>query len=200
MSGEARESRQLYLQAKSIAEEMGLGLVLAATGFFSEEVGLLFGDAEFTERETRGACERLKAMGDKGLRSTMATLLAEALYQLHRHEEAAEIAHIGLALGSVNDVATQVRGRAVEAKLLAAKGDLDGAEHLAREALERVKDSDDLFMRGYVLMSLAEVLHCAGRDDEARSALHEAAVVSDQKGDVVTARNARGRVAELEVV
>ena len=198
MSGKAHESRQLYLQAKSIAEEVGLGLLLASTGFFSEDVGLLLGDAEFTERETREAYGRFKAMADKSYRSSMATLLAEALYQLHRYEEAEQIADIGIALGSTDDVATHVRGRAVKAKLLAAKGDFDGAERLAREAVECSNDSDDLFIRGYVLMSLAEVLRCAGHEDEAKAALHEAADLSDRKGNVTMARNARACLAELE--
>jgi ATP/maltotriose-dependent transcriptional regulator MalT len=99
MSGEAQESRQLYFRAKAIAEEMGLGVLLAVAPFFSLEVGLLFGDAEFTEREARAGYERLEAAGDKARGSTMATLLAEALYQLHRYEEAEQFADIGIALG-----------------------------------------------------------------------------------------------------
>jgi hypothetical protein len=66
MSGEAEESRQLYLHAKSIAEEMGLGFLMAVAPFFSQEVGLLFGDAEFTEREARAGYERLEAV-EKGV-------------------------------------------------------------------------------------------------------------------------------------
>ena len=65
MSGEEDESRQLYLRAKAIAEEVGLGFLLAMVPFFSQEVGLLFGDAEFAERETRAGYERLEAAGDK---------------------------------------------------------------------------------------------------------------------------------------
>ena len=114
MSGEAQESRQLYLRAKAIAEEMGLGILLAVAPFFSLEVGLLFGDAEFTEREARAGYERLEAAGDKARGSTMATLLAEALYQLDRYEEAEQFADIGIALGSVDDVATHAHGRAVQ--------------------------------------------------------------------------------------
>ena len=67
MSGEAHESRQLYVRAKSIAEELGLGFMLAVAPFFSEEVGLLLGDAEFTEREARAGYERFEAAGDKAL-------------------------------------------------------------------------------------------------------------------------------------
>ena len=198
MSGEAEESRRLYFRAKSIAEEVGLGFLLAMVPFFTDKVGLLFGDAEFAEREVRAGYERLEAVGDKGYRSTMAAVLAEALYQLDRHEEAEQFAGIAIALGSVDDVATQAQARAVQAKLLAAKGDLDGAERVAREALEHSNDADELDMRGSVLMSVAEVLRLAGSDDEAKAALQEAADVSDRKGNTVRAKDARARLAELD--
>jgi hypothetical protein len=42
-------------------------------------------------------------------------------------------------------------------------------------------------MRGQVLMSFAEVLLHAGHDDDAKAALHQAAELSDRKGNVVTA-------------
>lgn len=195
MSGEAEESRQLYFRAKSIAEEVGLGFLLAMVPFFTQDVGLLFGDAEFAEQEMRAGYERLEAVGDKAFRSTMAAVLAEALYQLDRHEEAEQLAGIAIALGSVDDVATQAQASAVQAKLLAAKRDFDGAERLAREALERSKDADALDMRAYVLLSAGEVFRLAGRGDEAKAAFGEAADVSDRKGNVVRARDARARLA-----
>jgi tetratricopeptide (TPR) repeat protein len=199
MSGEAQESRELYLRAKSIAEEMGLGFLIAVAPFFSQDVGLLFGDAEFTEREARAGYERLEAVGDKGYRSTMAAVLAEALYQLGRHEEAEQFADVGLALGSPDDVATQAQARAVKAKLLAAKRDFDGAERVAREAVEHSNDTDDLDVRAYVLLSFAEVLRLGGHDEEAKAALEEAAEVSDRKGNAVRANDARARLTELNV-
>jgi DNA-binding SARP family transcriptional activator len=200
MSGEAHESRQLYLRAKSIAEEMGIGFLVAVAPFFSQDVGLLFGDAEFAEREARAGYERLEGVGDKGYRSTMAAVLAEALYQLGRHDEAEQFADIGLALGSSNDVATQAQARAVKAKLLAAKRDFDGAERVAREAVEHSSEADDLDMRAYVLLSFAEVLRLGGHDEEAKTVLEEAADVSDRKGNVVRAKDARARLAELNAV
>ncbi len=105
----------------------------------------------------------------------MATTLAEALYQLHRHEEAERFVEKAIARASTDDVATQAHACAVKAKLLAVKRDFDGAERVAREAVEHSSDADDLDMRAYVLMSVAEVLHLAGRENEAKAALEEAA-------------------------
>jgi hypothetical protein len=92
---------------------------------------------------------------------------------------------------------TQAHGRAVRAKLLAAKRDFDAAERDAREAVEYSNDTDDLDMRAIVLISVAEVLGLAGHDEEAKTALEEAADASDRKGNVVRAKDARARLAEL---
>ena len=51
----------------------------------------------------------------------MAAVLAEALYQLERYEEAEQFVDIAFALASADDVATQAQARAVKAKLLAAE-------------------------------------------------------------------------------
>ena len=52
-------------------------------------------------------------------------------------------------------------------------------------------------MRAYVLLSFAEVLRLAGHENEAKAALEEAADASDRKGNVVRAKDARARLAEL---
>jgi hypothetical protein len=52
-------------------------------------------------------------------------------------------------------------------------------------------------MRAFVLLSVAEVLRLAGRDDEAKAAFEEAAALSDRKGNVMRANEARTRLAEL---
>ena len=197
MRGDAAGARRHYARAKSLAAETGLASQKAVTTLFSEEVGLLFGDAEFTERETRTAYEELEEGGDKGVRSTIGALLAEALYQLGRYDEAESVVDEARALAASDDLATQVPARAVKAKLLALRGELDEAERLAREAFELASDTDALYMRGSVSMSCAEVFALAGRTDEAKDALREAVEVSERKGNIVMARQAHTRLAEL---
>ena len=198
MSGDADGSMELYLRAKAIVEEVGLGFLIAMTGFFSVNVGVLVSDAEFTEREARAAYERLGAVGDRGFRSTMAAFLGEALYQLDRYQEAEEFAGIAIALGSPDDLATQLYARALRAKLLAVKGNLEDAERVAREGVAIAADTDDLTGQAGTQTSLAEVLIRAGRGDEAITALRAAVDASERKGDVVSAKAARARIAGLE--
>jgi tetratricopeptide (TPR) repeat protein len=160
-------------------------------------VGLLLGDAKFAERELREGYEFLEAVGEQGLRSTIAAYLAEALYRLDRKAEAERFADLSLELTSRDDIASQTRGRAVKAKLLAAKGDYKAADQLAREAVGLSDDTEDLFQRGQILMALAEVLRLGGRDADAIPVLRQAVAVSERKGNVVTAQEARARLAGL---
>jgi tetratricopeptide (TPR) repeat protein len=197
MEGAAAESRRLFQSAKSIGEEMRLDWAPARTARFADEVGLLLGDAEFAEREMRAGYEFLEAIGERGRRSTVAAQLGEALYRLDRKAEAEHFADLSLELTSTDDIASQARGRAVKAKLLAAKGDYEAAYHLAREAVGLSDDTDDLVMRGQALMALAEVLRLGGRDADAIPVLRQAVEVSERKGNVVTAQEARARLAGL---
>jgi class 3 adenylate cyclase/tetratricopeptide (TPR) repeat protein len=197
MEGAAAESRRLFDRAKSIGEEMRLDWGPANTAIFAEEVGLLLGDAEFAERELRAGYDSLEAIGERGLRSTIATHLAEALYCLDRKAEAEHFADLSLELSSKDDIASQARGRAVKAKLLAAKGDYEAADRLARDAVELSEATDDLFMHSQVLMALAEVLRLGSRDADAIPVLRQAVEVSERKGNVVTAQEARALLAGL---
>jgi tetratricopeptide (TPR) repeat protein len=197
MEGAADESRWLFHRAKSISEEMRLDWAPPRTAQHAEQVGLLLGDAEFAERELREGYEFLEAVGEQGLRSTIAAYLAEALYRLDRKAEAEHFADLSLELTSRDDIASQTRGRAVKAKLMAAKGDYKAADQLAREAVGLSDDTDDLFQRGQVLMALAEVLRLGGRDADAIPVLRQAVAVSERKGNVVTAQEARARLAGL---
>jgi tetratricopeptide (TPR) repeat protein len=197
MEGEADESRRLFHRAKLIGEEMRLDWAPSYTAQYADDVGLLLGDAEFTERELREGYEFLETIGERAFRSTIATHLAEALYRLDRRAEAEHFADLSLELTARDDIATQARGRAVKAKLLAAKGDYEAADHLAREAVGLSDDTDDLFMQGQVLMAQAEVLSLGGRDADVVPVLRQAVEVSERKGNVVTAQEARARLAAL---
>jgi class 3 adenylate cyclase/tetratricopeptide (TPR) repeat protein len=198
MEGAAAESRTAFHRAKSIGEELRLAWAPAYTGLFADDVGVLTGDAEFAERELRAGYERLDAIGESGVRSTLAARLADALFELGRQLEAEHFADLSLEIASPDDVASQAWGRAVKAKLLAASGDYEAACRFAREAVHLAENTDDLFMHGQVLIALAEVLCMAGRETEAIPILQSAAEVSERKGNVVTAENARALLATLQ--
>ena len=166
MQGRFAEGRTLFAQGLAILEELGLDLRMATRRTISGMIELLADDPTAAERELRWGYERLEAMGDKP-EGSIAGQLAEALYRLGRYDEAAHYA-----------------GKDVQAKLLARRGEFEGAERLAREVVVAADGGDHLNLRGHARIALAEVLSLAGRSDEAAAAFDEARVQFEAKRNV----------------
>jgi tetratricopeptide (TPR) repeat protein len=197
MQGNFDEGQALYERSKAIRRELGLTNMIAGNTLLAGWNHLLAGDAEEAERELRWGYETLEEMGEKAARSGLAAYLAEALYSLGRYEEADEFVRACFEAASPEDVASQIAGRTVRAKLLAVKHAHEQAEQTAREAVALAEQTDDLFMLGRTRMALAEVLLLADRGEEAVKALEAAADASERKGNVVTAKKARTTLASL---
>ena len=88
--------------------------------------------------------------------------------------------------------------RQVRAKVLAHRSDREEAERLAREAVARAEETDQLNGHGDALVDLAEVLEVAGKPDEAKAALEQALALYERKGNLVMAERTRAKLAELE--
>ena len=83
-----------------------------------------------------------------------------------------------------DDVFSQVLWRSALAKIEARRGEIERAEQLAREAVRRVEETDLLNAQADTLLDLSEVLRLAGRRDEARVAVQEAARRFEQKANL----------------
>ena len=108
MEGRFELARSLYERSKAMRTEMGQEFQLAGLSMFAEEVGLLPGDVDWAERELAPGYESLGRMGEKGIRSTIAGLLADALYQQGRYDEAQDFAQAYLQIAGAHDAASQV--------------------------------------------------------------------------------------------
>jgi tetratricopeptide (TPR) repeat protein len=117
--------------------------------------------------ESRGLFDRAKSIGEEMRLDLVPAYTAQSVEK------------VGLALGDAEF----------------AEGHFDAGNHLAGEAVQLSDDTDDLFMHGQVLMAQAEVLSLGGRDADAIPVLRQAVEVSERKGNVVTAREARARLA-----
>jgi tetratricopeptide (TPR) repeat protein len=197
MQGDFDEGRALYERSKAIRLELGLTLYIPTGTAKGREIHMLAGHVEEAERELRWGYETLEQMGDTAVRSTLAAELAEALY-CQRYEEAEYFVRAGLEVASPKDVASQVIGHTVEAKLLGVKGMGDRAERTARDAVALAETTDDLFTCGEANLALAEVLLLIDKREEAIKALEAAADASDRKGNIVSAERARALLTELE--
>ncbi len=87
--------------------------------------------------------------------------------------------------------------RQVQALVDSSRGHHAEAEQLAREAVAITERTDALNWQGDALTDLAEVLHAAGRSDEADATLTQALERYERKMNLAQAAQTRDRLAEL---
>jgi class 3 adenylate cyclase len=116
MLGRFAEARGILAEVRTELAERGGTWLGAVTGHESVDVELLAGDpaaaAEFGER----GCRLLDELGERGVLSTAAGKLAQALYALDTLEEADAWAARAAELGASDDALTQMLWRQVGAK------------------------------------------------------------------------------------
>jgi class 3 adenylate cyclase/tetratricopeptide (TPR) repeat protein len=195
MRGRFDGTRDRIDRAEAILEDLGLGLIALTSEDVRAAVHLLAGDTASAERAFRRTYEALERAGERGVLSTTAAELADAVYEQGRYEEAERYAAVSEEAGASDDVATQLLVRGLRAKLAARRGSFEEAEALARSAVELAAPTEGPNFRGHAWMNLAEVLRLAGQPAEASAALQEAAGQFEAKGNVVSAARARGLLA-----
>jgi class 3 adenylate cyclase len=163
LAGRFDAARDAIGQARVIMDELGLAHLKAHSSDVAVMVEMLAGDYEAAEREARTAFMALSEMGDVVYQTSQAIWLSEALERQGRADEAEEWLGVVARLdpGEDGTIAT------VRARLALRRGDLEGAERLARFAVSRfsekpVSDVSD------APFTLAEVHLRLGRVDEAR--------------------------------
>jgi len=189
IQGRTAEAQALLEQGRGVMEALGERVWLHSIYFAFAAVWE--SDPMAAERALRPGHETLARIGEKDHLSLFATGLAQAVYSQGRHDEAAELAAEARDVARPIDVHTQTIWRTVTAKVLARRGELDGAEQLAREAIAFVEGSDFLPVLAEALTDLAEILRLAGRPAAAVPVLDEATRLWDEKGNVVAAARTR---------
>jgi class 3 adenylate cyclase/tetratricopeptide (TPR) repeat protein len=197
MLGHSDEARTLARQTRARNEELGRQLLVAIGAQSAWQIEMLAGDPLAAEREAREGCELLEQMGERGWLSTQACHLAWALHELGRDDEAEQWAKRGRDLGGEDDAITQILWRQVQASVLAHRGQLQTAEALAREAIERAGQTDMLNTQADTLITLADVLELANRRANGGHAAGQALALYEQKGNLVMTKRTRKRLTEL---
>ena len=126
----------------------------------------------------------IERMGKKTHLSTLAAHLGEAVFRQGRLDEAEGLSGVSEELGASDDLYNEAMWRRVRAKVLGARGDLDGAEALARQAVELAADVGFLDDAGLAWLDLAEILRAAGKEG-AGAAAAEALALFERKGNLV---------------
>jgi tetratricopeptide (TPR) repeat protein len=196
MLGDADRALELLERARRILEDFGMKLLLAAP-HPPAQVYMLLGDYAAMESVLRPGIAVLQKMGESGFLSTSAAYLAEAVYRQGRLDEAEEFTRLSREHAAADDVDSQAAWRSVQAKVLARRGEFEEAVRRAREAVDIMAPTDHLLQKGEVLRDLAEVLHLAGRREEALEAARECLAVHQQKGNMVSADRVRTFIEEI---
>jgi class 3 adenylate cyclase/tetratricopeptide (TPR) repeat protein len=155
------------------------------------------GDEERAAREFRSYCDELEEHGQSAILSTFAPCLGRSLCALGRYDEAEPLAKLGRRLGNEQDLFTQMLWRQAQALVHAHRGEHAEAEALAREAVSIAERTDALDAQADAHCDLAEVLHAAGRTDEAAAALEQALERYERKKNLAMVAQVKPKLEEI---
>ena len=184
-------------EAREIREDRGFVRFVAISGWQTGELELLANRPEIAEHELRQSCELLEESGDKGLMSSVAGVLGEALCQLGRFEEAEEFSLLAEAAAAELDIDAQVRWRLARAEVHESRGDVEAAAGLAAEAVRLTAGTDFVMLAGQAHLRQAAILARVGRSEEAGDSAGEALGLFTAKGHVVAAKQAKTLLNDL---
>jgi len=197
MQGRIDEARSLIAEVHEVMEEFGWPGGGWAGGHQEAFAELGAGNPEGAEVHLRAGYERLERQGDKAFLSTTAAYLGEALLALGRDAEAEHFTEVSEELGASDDFSNEAHWRRVRSKVLTARGELEDAERLAREAVDIAERTDWINLHASALVQLGDVLDLRGRREESIAAMEEALRFYERKEHLVGAAEARERLAEL---
>jgi tetratricopeptide (TPR) repeat protein len=197
MRGEFDPARELFAESRATLEELGMAQSVASGTHVSGMVEMLAGEWATAEREYRAGFGFFEAAGDTGYLVVSASFLARAVYEQGRLAEAEELTRLVERTAASDDDATRADWAGTRAKILAARGEIDAAEALAREAVSVYARTGELRDHADALADLAEVLHRAGQDVAASRMLVEAVDLYARKGVLPSISRARARLEEL---
>jgi tetratricopeptide (TPR) repeat protein len=156
-------------------------------------IAMIAGDRE---RAVRHNTEMLDVLGSSSVGATFSSTLARLHWYLGRVEEAEPLLRRAQAVPP--RASMRVMGPSVEALLLAARGELDQAQELARTAVTTAEtETDSPWFTGWALEDLATVLERAGRAEDAREALERALAVWERKRCLPCAERAQAQIDSL---
>jgi tetratricopeptide (TPR) repeat protein len=186
MNGELETARVLYRQSRALLRDLGQRITAASSGIDVALVELLGGDLALAEREIRSDLDFLTKAGSSYYLSTMTALLSRLVREQGRDDEALELSKTAESAADEDDFDSQALWRATRAPIIARAGDLEGAETLARQAVELVQRTEAPLLQADALAELAKVLKIAERPAEARAAIEQALALYRSKGNVVS--------------
>jgi len=193
-AGRFADARLACQRAQSTFATSGAEIDWAICAKLAGRVELMAGDHVAAEQHLRQGYEALRAMGERGHCASLATWLAEAVYEQGRFGEALRLTEEAAALAGLDDYEAQGRWRATKAKLLARRGQFPAAARLAEEAVMLVPAAVDPPERAEFLLAWAEVCRLHGEFDEAGACARRALQFYQDRHIVPLAERARALI------
>jgi len=196
LQGRFAEARAALARATEQMAERGRPMLSSEAHEVAGNVALLAGDLSEAVRSLQLAYDEKTAAGDRAGASTTATALAEAHLEAGDQAKAWSYATNARETASTDDIASQGRGREIQARVLSLRGQHAEAEELAREAVTIMERTDYLALHADALVHLAHVLHAAGKGVEALASARQAAELYQRKGATVLVERASRLIDE----
>ncbi len=160
-------------------------------------VATLRDDHDDAERRLRIGIEKLRSIGDHGLLSTNAAMLAHVVLAQGDVSGAMTLSETSEREAAPDDVITQVVWRTARAKALAQRGDGDDAEPYARAAIAAAERTDCLLYHGDALLDAARTYALLdNRSAEATRFLTQAEAVYQRKEHLIGVQRCADWTAE----
>jgi tetratricopeptide (TPR) repeat protein len=170
--------------------ELGREREYAVTSGCLWDVCLWSGDWERGAETLREGYEMLERMGSKANLSEIALDLGDAVFRLGMIDEAERLSQIGEEVTAKEDVFGMAQWLNLRARVRAARGDIAGAEALARRAVELPTRTELPEFAAESRLALAEAFRLAGKPEAVPMAA-EALELYEQKGNIVAAGRVR---------
>jgi class 3 adenylate cyclase len=199
LAGEFDEAFELIEHSRVLFDDLGHVSGRAALTLVSGQALLLAGKPDEAEADLRAGYNTLDEMGEKGILSSVASFLGEALAAQDRWDEAELYATVGEKAAGLDDVAPRISALVTRARARAQVGDLEGAEELARIAVALGEGTDFVLGRASAHAVLAHALRLRGRTREGETSLALALGIYGAKGATAAADVLRSSWAALEL-
>jgi class 3 adenylate cyclase/tetratricopeptide (TPR) repeat protein len=198
LHGNFERARELCRTARAILLDAGAEIQAHGVSSRAGPVELLAGDPAAAVAQLRIDYEALTRLNEIYFASTLAALLAEALYVEGDYAEAEAFTRKAEELAPEDDTWTQAAWRSTRAKLLAVT-EAGGQEALllARQGVELLETTDAPVWRANALSDYATVLEAYGQTHDARASLEQALSLYESKAASVPVERTRMRLSQI---
>jgi class 3 adenylate cyclase/tetratricopeptide (TPR) repeat protein len=190
MRGEFEIARRLLAERNAILAELGRTMH-SAVSHHEAFVALASGDAAGAQEVLEAGYERLAEMGEKALLATTAVMLARAVREQGRLDDAWTYTQVAEDTAGSDDLSAQIGWRRERARVLANRALTSEATRMSAEAVRLARHTDWLSEQADALVAHAEVLQTAGEPQAAGAALREAVALYERKGNTIGVQRAQ---------